>query len=184
MNRINACLGLVAALTLASCGGGGSSTGLASFFPADDEVSGWTRSPAGSEPQVAENADEAEALVDGDIAPFEAAPSPFLAFAMQDYTDGTYLNRVRIWEVADAAGCASTYDYLVTDVSTFSSKTWSDESIGDRGRSASGAAWWWFNACADKYFIEAKVEPIAGGSPDQTSYDLGLAFIQAMAAGM
>ncbi len=176
--------GLVAVVALVSCGGdGGSSSSLDSFFPADNEVAGWTANPAGSAPQVALTPDDAEALVDGDIAPFEAAPSPFTAFAMQNYinADG-YTNDFRIWEVADAAGCASMYDYLVVNASTFSSKTWVDEAIGAMGRSANSAAFTWFNACAGKYFLESKVYPPGGGAPDATSHDDGLAFILAVAA--
>jgi hypothetical protein len=182
MKRPYSIVGLVAVLALAACGGGSSSSSLDSFFPADGEVSGWTADPAGSAPQVAEDHDAAEALVDGDIAPFAAAPSPFVAFAMQKYVNGDYTNDFRIWEIGDAAGCGVTYAYLVTDAPTFSSKTWTDESIGDEGRSAPSAAFYWFNACVDKYFLESKVALVAGGQPDAIAHDLGLAFIQAAAA--
>ncbi|MBI5480730.1 MAG: hypothetical protein HY906_17865 [Deltaproteobacteria bacterium] len=186
MKRLSSIVGLVpvlAAVTLlGACGGGSSSTSLDSFFPADNEVTGWTADPAGSAPQVAPDRDAAEALVDGDIAPFEAAPSPFVAFAMLKYVNGDYTNDFRIWEVADAAGCSSMYDYLVVNAPTFSSKTWSDESIGAQGRSATSAAFWWFNACVDKYFLESKVALAAGGQPDQAAHDLGLTFVQAVAA--
>jgi hypothetical protein len=186
MKRLSRIAGLVAVLvaffTQGACGGSSSSSSLDSFFPADNEVSGWIRNPAGSEPQVAPTPTEAEKLVDGDIAPFAAAPSPFTAFAMQKYVHGDYTNDFRIWEVADAAGCSSTYDYLVANAPTFSSKTWSDEAIGAEGRSANSAAFVWFNTCVDKYFLESKVALAGGGEPDQTAHDIGLTFIQAAAA--
>ncbi len=186
MKRLSGIIVLAAALALASCGGGGGSEAdLGSFFPADNEVPGWTANPPGTPPDVALDRDAAEALVDGDIAPFEAAPSPFVAFAMQLYINGDgYTADVRIWEVADAAGCASMYDYLVTEAPTFSSKTWTDVSIGDMGRSADSAAFSWINACADKYFVETKVTPPSGGVPDATSHDEGVALTRAVVGNM
>lgn len=177
--------GLVAVVALVACGGGGSDDSLAALFPADNEVAGWTADPPGFPPEVALDHDAAEALVDGDIAPFAAAPSPFVAFAMQLYTNAEDYNAdLRVWEVADAAGCASMYDYLVTEAPTFSSKTWTDEAVGDMGRSAESAAFSWINACVDKYFVECKVTPPAGGMPDATSHDAGIALVQALAANV
>ena len=86
--------------------------------------------------------------------------------------------------MADAAGCASMYDYLVASAPTFSSKTWTDESIGAMGRSADSAAFSWINACADKYFLETKVTPPNAGTPDQTSHDEGVALTLAVAANI
>jgi hypothetical protein len=177
--------GLVAVVALVSCGGEESNGSLASFFPVDNEVAGWTVNPPGTPPDVALDPDAAEALVDGDIAPFAAAPSPFTAFAMQLYinADG-YTADVRIWQVADAAGCASMYDYLVVNAPTFSSKTWTDEAIGAMGRSADSAAFSWINACAGNYFLETKVTPPNAGTPDQTSHDEGVALTLAVAANV
>jgi hypothetical protein len=181
MKRLSGIVVLAAVLALASCGGG-SSASLDSFFPADDEVAGWTRSPAGSAPAVANGFNAAEALVDGDADPFNEAPSPFVAFAWQLYAHADYSMDFRIWEMPDAAGCTSLYDYLVTEVATYNSKTWGDESIGDEGHSAETAVFWWINSCVDKYFLEARVSLISGDAPDAAAHDAGVAFMQAVAA--
>jgi hypothetical protein len=180
MKRLSGIVALAAVLALASCGGG-SSASLDSFFPADDEVTGWTSSPAGSVPAVANGFNAAEALVDGDADPFNEAPSPFVAFAWQLYVNGDYAMDFRIWEMPDAAGCASLWPYLTAEVATYMSKTWGAESIGDGGHSAEGAAYWWINSCADKYFLEARVSLVAGGAPDQAAHDLGVEFMQFVA---
>jgi hypothetical protein len=181
MKRLSGIIVVAAVLALASCGGGGSSASLDSFFPADNEVSGWTRTPTGSVPDVANGFNAAEALVDGDADPFNTAPSPFVAFGWQLYTNGDYAMDFRIWEMPDAAGCASLWEYLLSDAATYKSKTWGAESIGDAGHSAEGAAFWWINSCADKYFLEARVSLSAGGAPDQTAHDDGVAFMQYVA---
>jgi hypothetical protein len=174
-------LGLVAVLGCAACGGS-SSLDLASLVPADNEVSGWTEDPADSNPGVvvAHNKNEAEALVDGDADPFST--NNFVAFAWQLYVQGDHVMDFRIWEMADAAACASLYSYLAEQVTTYKAATWSDETIGDMGRSAETATKWWINACADKYFLEAKVGMADGSAPDETAHSLGVAFLQAVAA--
>jgi hypothetical protein len=184
MKRLFGITVLAAGLALVSCGGGGGSDSLDSFFPADNEVAGWTRSPAGSSPQVANGFNAAEALVDGDADPFNEAPSPFVAFAWQLYAKGDYAMDFRIWEMPDAAACASLWTHLSTNVATYTSKTWGAESIGDSGHSAETASFWWINSCVDKYFLEARVSMSAGGEPDATAHTDGVAFMQAVAAGM
>ena len=178
MTRLSGIIVLAATLALVSCGGS-SSASLDSFFPADDEVAGWSRTPAGSIPAVANGFNEAEALVDGDADPFNEAPSPFVAFAWQLYANTGYAMDFRIWEMPDAAGCASLWGYLLAQVTTYKSMTWGDESIGDGGHSAEGAAYWWINSCMDKYFLEARVAD--AGVPDQTAHDMGVAFMQYVA---
>jgi len=157
---------------------------LESLFPADNEVAGWTEDPSDGHPgvAVAHSYAEAEALVDGDADPFNSSPHPFVAFAWQTYLNGTHKADFRIWEMKDAAGCQTTMSYLLENVPTFTSKTWTAESVGDAGKSAQTASFVWLIACKGKYFLEERVLMAGGGAPDSAAHDKGLALIQAVAA--
>lgn len=177
-------LGLILSLAIltAACGGG-SDAGIETFFPADDEVAGWTENPAVGQAgvEVATSVAEAEALVNGDAESFSAAG--FTAFARQHYVKaGGYQLELRIWEMNDAATAESIYADLAMNDSLYSIYTWETVAVGQAGRVADTGANWWVNARKGAYHIEAKINQM--GTADPAARADVVAFVTAVAGAI
>lgn len=182
MPRLTCLLGCLT-LTLglvASCGeSDGGSASIQSFFPADNEVSSWVEDQSTGQPgvEIYRTKAAAEAVIDGDVEPFAA--HDFVAFARQHYVKDSYHLELRIWQMQDAAACTTLYDDLAASESLYQ-YPWESVTAGAGGRIASTGVFWWVNAHAGAYYVEAKVNQVS--PPDQTARDEVVAFAQAVVA--
>jgi len=162
---------LILALALAApaCGGGGDDDAptIDSFFPADNEISGWVEDTAvgGAGVDVANNEAEAVALINGDAEPFQA--HGFVQFAWQHYVNDSYNLEVRIWGMGTATVAQTLYTDLLTDAATYSAQSWENLTLGADSRIADTGASWWINVLAGAYHVEVKINQTAAN--DTTS---------------
>ena len=157
---------VLAVFALAACGGGSSSSGpdIKSFFPADNEVSGWTKDSA-KPLQVGVGASGATGLVDGAANPFIG--QGLAQLALGSYVDGVERLDLRVWQMNSAAAATSVYTALLSD-SLYSANSWGScaTSIGEACRIAQTTGGnWWINVRKNAYHVEATVSP----SPAATS---------------
>jgi len=171
-------LGLVAA-----CGSSGSSSGtIDGFFPADNEVSGWTLSGAGGV-EVCDGATAENCtlnLVDGDAQPF--IDVGMKAFGRATYAKGATGLQLRIYEMTDATTCSALYDDIVVEDALYATYTWETIPLGEGGRIADRTDRWWINTISGPYFVEALVDEATAADPAARAD--GLAFVTAVVAGM
>lgn len=167
-----------------ACGGSGDddddTPSIESFFPADNEVSGWVEDTAAGAAgvEVADTDDEAWALINGDNEPFHA--HGFAVFARQHYVNGSYNLEARIWDMATAATAQTLFSALLTEAATYSAQTWEDLSMGDESRIADTGAYWWINVRKGAYHVEVKINQTAAS--DTTSRGHAEAFASAIVA--
>jgi hypothetical protein len=156
------------ALALGCSSSGSTAVTIDSLMPASNEVSGWAEDPSVLHPglNVAHNANEAEALVDGDAAPFTR--HNFVAFAWDNYVNTTagYKMDFRIWEMADAAASATLFVDLQTQEAIYSGQIWAEATIGDGGRVAAGTDTIWVNVHKGEFYLEALLAYGAGTTAD------------------
>jgi len=144
-----------------ACGGGGDDDdtppSIDTFFPADNDVSGWVEdtSVGAAGVEVADTDDEAWALIDGDNEPFHA--HGFVVFARQNYVNGSYTLEARIWDMGTASAEETLYSALLTEAATYSAQSWEDLTLGDESRIADTGAYWWVNARKGAYHVEVKI---------------------------
>jgi hypothetical protein len=166
---------VLAVLALAACGGSSSSSGpdIRSFFPADNEVSGWTKDSA-KPLQVGVGAGGATGLVDGAADPFIA--QGLAQLAMASYVKGIDALDLRVWQMNDAATATSVYAALLSN-SLYAANTWvaCPTSIGEACRIADTGNTWWVNTRKGAYHVEARISP-----KDSATDDDAVAFLQAM----
>ncbi len=164
----------------AACGG--SSVAINTLMPAPTAVAGWSEDPAqgGTGPKVARTPAEAEALVDGDAAPF--TQHNFTAFAWQQYMKDTYRLDLRIWQFVDVEAAKAIYDDLPKQSSLYTSATWNPEAVGDAGRIADTGTSWWINTRKKGYYVEAKMTTNPPVAPDATGRADAEAFVNAVLA--
>jgi len=162
----------------AACGG--SSVAIDSLMPAPTEITGWSEDPAQGTAgvAVARTPAQAEALVDGDAAPFTA--HNFVAFAWQQYQKDNYRLDLRIWQFADTAAATAIYDDLLTQSSLYSTATWNAEAAGDAGRIANTGTSWWINTRKHGYYVEAKMTTTPPAAPDAAGRTDAEAFVSAV----
>jgi len=144
---------------------------LTTYFPADNEYGSWHENTAVHETGVAlADADTAreqgitikkvaENLVDGDADAFTSRG--MVAFARQDYTDGTYALELRIWQMPDEAGAKEVYEWTQTNDVHYNGNTWTEIAIGDAGRetSVTGLGYRWINARQCACQVESRISP-------------------------
>ncbi|HEY3352397.1 MAG TPA: hypothetical protein VGQ83_04045 [Polyangia bacterium] len=170
----------VLALLAVSCGSESSSGGVASFFPADNEVAGWTEDTTLGQPGVEVFATKAtaEGVIDGDVEPFAAVG--FTSFARNYYVNAAYKIELRVWDMGTATKNTALYDDLVASDPLYSANTWEAQSIGDAGRIADLGSNWWVNARKGQYYVEVKINQTSSG--DAAARADGIAFLTAVVA--
>jgi hypothetical protein len=166
-----------AALALAACGGSSSSSApdIKTFFPASNEVVGWTQ-VAAKPLQVGVGATGASDLVDGAADPF--ITQGLVQLAMASYDKGNDVLDLRVWQMKDAASAASVYTALLGN-SLYSANTWGTcpTAIGSDCRIADTGGHWWVNTRKGAYHVEALIAP-----KDASTDDDAIAFLQAVLA--
>ena len=156
---------------------------IETLFPGNNEVATWTEDTtvgkAGVEVATTELA--AEALVDGDKAPFEGN---FSAFGWQTYVSGTQRLEQRIWRMKSTALASSIFTDILSDsVHGYPSETWENLAVGEAGRIAVSGVKVWVNARKGVDYIEIKVYAVeTGGSVEATARADAETFIKAVMA--
>lgn len=144
-------------------GDGGTTTTIASFFPANNEVGSWAEeeminadginmNPTGVE--VGKNHDEAVAILNGDAGLF--TEYGFLTVGREFYTDGTNSLELRIWQMPSAEVATNIYNDLLTKSASYENKDWQDIALGDAGRFCGNVNVYWYNVRKGKYYINIK----------------------------
>ncbi|MHB8872520.1 MAG: hypothetical protein ACYC8T_02430 [Myxococcaceae bacterium] len=149
----------LAALT-AACGPANTPPpSVESYFPKDNEVGAWVGGTTAGKTgvQVATTAKEAEALVNGDAAPFN--DKGMVTFAWEKYAKDAYTLDLRVWQFKDASAATDAYGHLVANASLYKAATWTDLAVGDAGRIADTGTTWWLNSHKGAFIIEAKINP-------------------------
>lgn len=176
---------VLAALALAACGGGSSSPApdisspapdIKSFFPASNEVAGWTQDAA-KPLQVGVGASGATGLVDGAANPF--VTEGLAQLALESYVDGIERLDLRVWQMKDAAAATSVYTALLSN-SLYAANSWGSctTTIGEACRIAQTSGGnWWINVRKTVYYVEATVSPQTAATNAQAE-----AFARAVAA--
>ena len=194
MTRLGSWLsGATLALTVASlgCGGGGSSSGPASItdvVPRDSAIAGWKIDATSSKTAnvVAATATteiDTENLIDGAAADFFAAPSTPKEFAWQNYvnaslpspngaTDGAKA-KLYILQMPSAEQASSLYTALL-QANLYVGNTWADPTspvVGAKSRITDSGTDWWINFYKGSWYVEVRMTPSYGPSPDYTPGD-------------
>ncbi len=161
---------------------GGSSVAIDSLMPAPTAVAGWSEDPAQGNVvvAVARTPADAEALVDGDAAPF--TQHNFTAFAWQQYMKDTYRLDLRIWQFVDTVAAKAIYDDLLKETLYSSAGTWNAEAVGDAGRIVDTGTSWWINTRKKGYYVEANMTTNPPVAPDANGRTDAEAFVNAVLA--
>ncbi len=153
-------------------------------IPADGDVTGFTKNTDSSKDGVFKTKTEVEGSVNGDLTPFEE--KGFVLLARQHYLGAglgaggaDYAVDFRIWQMKDDATGKVIYDYLRETVLRYSSLTWTDEAIGEGGRSANSGVMWRVNCYKKAYFVEAVLDE--SEATDTAGKEAAIKFVKAAA---
>lgn len=186
MSRLGACFfcaALVVGATVASCGGGGDDGGGSLVdIVGSVNVPGWTVDPSNSKTAnvvaaTATTEDDVVFLIDGAAAEFFADPFTPQNFAWQNYVHATLHPpigasaaglKLYILEMPDAGQAESLYAELLKG-SLYAGNTWTDPTspaLGSKSRITDSGADWWINFVKGRYYVEVRMTPSYGPSPD------------------
>jgi len=150
---------------------GSTGADIATLFPASNAISGWTADAGGVKVYKTDAA--AMGAVDGDADPFMKLK--FTQFARLIYTNASVTADVRVWQMPDAATCATLFTSLASD-SLYKPFTWEDTSVGEGGKIASASGKYWVYAHKGAYEFEAKVQ-----AADEAAKTASLGFVNYIA---
>jgi hypothetical protein len=164
---------VLAALALAACGGGSSSSGvdIRSLVPADGDVGSWTRS---GDLRVLS---DSQAMLGTNQGGLNGATHPFhdaglVQVAVQDFTDGTETIKLLVWQSTSVAAAATAYSDSRTGAGSGQ-----PVSIGDEGRITDDNVNLSVDVRKGAYFIDAEINQ----SDDEASAQVQ-ALVEAVAA--
>jgi hypothetical protein len=156
-------------LALAACGGSSSPStpkgnNLEILLPADNQISGWTRSKpirilsAAKAGEGYATDGSASGGVDGDAARF--IENGLVSFGWAFYkAAGTEKIELRVWDMGSASNASRCWTALITTDARYKGANWSETSVGEAGRISDTGTYWWVVARKGAYVAEIMLEP-------------------------
>ncbi|MBI5508431.1 MAG: hypothetical protein HY903_06745 [Deltaproteobacteria bacterium] len=144
---------------------------LATVFPADGEVAGFTVA-AGSTFETASTKNDLVALIDGAADPF--TDNGFVTWGRQHYTDGSNTLDYQVYQMPSVAANETTWAAELDPAKSYRQSQvaggWTDVAgIGDAARVANGgAAVWWYGVRKCAYQVDAHITDLSGTKSDAT----------------
>jgi hypothetical protein len=169
------------AFIVASCAGNGSEIlPVEDYMPKDGYVEGWVEDTGMGDPGVeaAHTKEEAEALINGAIDPFESTGG-WVALAIEYYKndrDPSQTLELMLLEMQTASHAMVVYE----DPGLTMGVTWDPLSVGDVGRTLSAGPHWVIHVVYHNYFL--KVSRATPG--DEAGLSAAESFLEAVVAGL